>query len=74
MDERRLELKAEMTRRGMTQRDLARLLRTQGFDTEPYDVARIIAGRWDPPDNIRKAIVGILGRPAFEIFAGGARP
>lgn len=69
MNERRLELKAEMTRRDMTQRDLAHILREKGFDMEPYDVARIIASRWDPPDEIRRAIAEILERPTFEIFA-----
>jgi hypothetical protein len=68
MNERRLELKAEMTRHDMTQRDLARLLRDQGFDMEPYNVARIIAGRWDPPDAMRRAISDILNRPTFELF------
>jgi len=71
MHERRLELKAEMTRRDMTQRDLAHILREKGFDAEPYDVARIIAGRWDPPENVKKAIAGILNRPTYEIFAPG---
>jgi transcriptional regulator with XRE-family HTH domain len=72
MDERRLELKAEMVRRGMTQRDLARLLREQGFDMESYDVARIVAGRLDPSESIRSAIAVLLDRPSFEIFARGA--
>mgnify|MGYP002354183779 CR=1 FL=1 len=73
MEERRLELKAEMIRRGMTQRDLARLLRDRGLDAEPYDVARVIAGRWDPPDEMRTAIAAILRRPSFELFTGGGR-
>jgi len=38
MNERRLELKAEMTRCDMTQRNFACILREQGFDVEPYDV------------------------------------
>jgi len=68
MDNRKLELKAELSRRGMKYRDLAAHLKDRGFDIGEYGLARIVAGRWDPPRDVRQAIADILGRPTFELF------
>ena len=73
MQEQRLEFKAEMVRKRMTQRDMARALRERGVDAEPYDIARIVAGRWNPPDRWRREISEILGRPAFELIPMSGR-
>jgi hypothetical protein len=42
--ERRLELKAELTRRDMKYRELAALLRERGFDVGEFHIASLVAG------------------------------
>lgn len=71
MDKRRLELKAELSRRGWHYRDLASKLRELGIDADSFDIARIVAGRWEPPEVVRQACSRILNRQAFELFRGG---
>lgn len=68
MEKRRLELKAELTRRDMKYRELAGLLRDRGFDVGEFDIARLVAGRLTPTEKMRGAISEILGRPTFELF------
>ena len=68
MNERRLELKAELARHGLRYRDLADQLRECGLELGEFDIARIIAGRWVPPAAVKQAIAAILGRPTYELF------
>ncbi len=69
MDGRRLEIKAELARRGMKHRDLARELRKRGLPTEEREIAYIINGRRNPSEEMRQAISEILGRPTYILFA-----
>lgn len=63
-----LELRAELVRRGMRYRDLARALRERGIDAEESDVLAVIAGKRRADDAFKKAVANILGRPTFELF------
>lgn len=69
--EKMINLKIELVKRDWRHRDLATRLREQGLDIDTDDISRVIAGRWDPPENVKKAIAGILNRPTYEIFAPG---
>jgi hypothetical protein len=71
--ERRLELKAELTRRDMKYRELAALLRERGFDVGEFHIASLVAGRMTPSEKMRRAVSEILGRPTFEIFHEGVK-
>ena len=72
--DKRLNIKIEMVKRDWRHRDMAAQLRERGFDVDTDDVSRLIAGRWTPAEEIRRAIAEILGRPTYELFQGGARP
>ena len=65
---RKLELKAELTRRGWRYRDLARELRAHGIEVEADDILAIVAGKRQPDEKIKTTIAAILGRPTFEVF------
>ena len=67
-NDRKLEIKATLARKGLSYRDLAEAMRTRGHRFDSYDVARIIAGRWQPPDDIKADIAAVLGKPTFELF------
>lgn len=71
--DRRLNIKIEMVKRDWRHRDMAAQLRERGFNVDTDDVSRLIAGRWTPPENIRRAISEILGRPTFKLFQDGGR-
>jgi hypothetical protein len=66
---RHLELRAELARQDLRYRDLAQRVRGCGHHIEEGDIARIVAGRWDPPADVKKAIADIFRRPSFELFA-----
>jgi len=68
---KRLELKGELSRRGLSYRDLSRLLEGRGFDAGEFLISRIISGRVYPSEELRGAIAEILGRPSFELFGRG---
>ena len=70
-DSRKLELRAELARQDMSHRDLVARVRERGIDVEISDIARIIAGRWEPPADLRQVVAEILGRPSFELFSSG---
>ncbi|MDD4871588.1 MAG: hypothetical protein PHR77_13610 [Kiritimatiellae bacterium] len=66
-----LNIKIELVKRDWKHRDLASQLREHGFsEVDTADVSRLIAGRWTPPEDIRRAIADILERPTFELFGG----
>ena len=67
-DRRRLRLRAELALQDIRHRELAARLRAAGHQVEGDDISRIIAGRWDPPAELREAIASMLGRPTFELF------
>jgi hypothetical protein len=71
--DRRLNIKVEMVKRDRRHRDMAAQLRERGLNVDTDDVSRLIAGRWTPPENIRRAISEILGRPTYELFQDGGR-
>ena len=73
MTTRRLELKAELIRKDYKYRDLASKLQDRGFEVGEFFIARIVAGRFDPPLELKKTIAEILQRPTFEIFEKGGR-
>ena len=73
MRKRMLEVKAELTRRDWKYRTLAARLRERGFDADGGDIVRLVAGRWNPPEEMRLAISDILNRPTFELFAPGGK-
>ncbi len=66
---RQLELKAELARRGMRYRDLARALRGHGLEAEEGDILAVINGKRCVDDTFRRHVAEILGRPSFELFA-----
>ncbi len=65
---RRLELKAQLARCGLSYRELARILGERGIAVRECDITRIVAGRWSPAPDIKEEIAAILGRPTFELF------
>lgn len=67
--DKRLNLKIELVKRDWRHRDLAARLRERGFDVDTDDVSRITAGRWTPPEPVRRAISEILEHPTYELFA-----
>jgi len=66
---RQLELKAELTRRGMRYRDLARALRGRGLEAEEGDILSVVNGKRCVDDAFKRNVSEILGRPSYELFA-----
>ena len=67
-NDKKKELKGALARKGLTHRALAEAMRMRGHRFDSYDVARIIAGRWQPSDEIKADIAVVLGKPTFELF------
>jgi hypothetical protein len=65
---RRQNIKIELVKRDWRHRDLAAHLRERGHEIETDEISRLIAGRWNPPEHIRKAISEILDCPTYELF------
>lgn len=58
-----LKLKIELLRRGVSQRELARIM-----GTTPSRISRIIRGRLRLSSRDRRRIAEVLGSPASELF------
>ena len=66
---RQIEVRAQMIRRGLTYKGMARELRGRGLDVEESDVLAVVNGRRVPDAAFKTAAAAVLGKPTFELFS-----